>query len=355
MNNFTIDKSANCGDNPTAITFCLPVYNVSEYIRDCIDSILTETDGINAEIICIDDCSSDDSWKVLNEICAENPVCICYQNEKNRGVSYTRNRALNLARGKYIWFVDPDDILCPGVVTCFLEKAYKEKADVILGNYARVQEDFSIKNAGFYRPSAIEFKKSEEVVLPEDSTGTVMCAIWCGIFKTEFLLNNQLFFREDMIAQEDTLFYYEFEQCSPIILKTNAVCYLYRQRGTSVMHQKTEARMQDYYRSMRIMLDVYNDYWCKKTYRDKAVLQNKILHSHENVCSCLAKCTDESFVRENFRELKKLGYYPYRFRTETLKRKGSKISAVFDFLLPIEICFWMVHFIYSLVNKKRFK
>ena len=336
------------------ITFCVPVFNVCEYLADCINSILEEIKDIDAEIICVDDCSTDDSWQILNDICSQNSNCLCYRNDSNRGVSYSRNRALEVAKGKYIWFVDSDDLLCPGAVKKFLENAEKENADVILGNYSRVEEAFSLKGYCDIRTEDITFIETENVAIPMDNSGKTMWAIWAGMFRTDFLRKNGLLFRENMIAQEDTLFYYELEQKYPKIIKTNAICYLYRQRNVSVMHQKSEIRMQKYYQSMRIMLDVYNGYLEAGTYRDKNVLQSKIHRSYENVFSCLAQCTDKKFVKENFRQLKQLGYYPYPLRRAALKNKGSKIKAFLDFLLPIEVCFWCVHYIYSMINKKRF-
>ena len=53
--------------------------------------------------------------------------------------------------------------------------------------------------------------------------------------------------------------------------------------------------------------------------------------------------------------LKEIGYYPYPFIKKTLKRKGPKIAAILDFLLPVETCFWVVHFAYAFVNKRIFK
>ena len=193
------------------------------------------------------------------------------------------------------------------------------------------------------------------MLLPTDDSRKGMCAVWAGVFRRNFLLDNELFFREDMIAQEDTLFYYEIEQYNPKIIKTEACCYFYRQRSSSVMHQKSERRMQNYYRSMKIMLDVYKEYLSAGKYNDREILEAKILHSYENVFSCLAKCTDKKFVKKEFSSLKKSGYYPYPFRKETLQRQGSKIIAILDYLLPIEICFWMVHFIYTMANRRRFK
>ena len=157
-----------------------------------------------------------------------------------------------------------------------------------------------------------------------------------------------------MIAQEDTLFYFEVEQYATKIIKVNEICYLYRQRKSSVMHQKSEKRMQAYYKSMVIMLDTYYCYLNSDNYKNKKKLSEKICQSHENVCCCLAKCTDENFVRYNFKKIKQKGYYPYKFRKETLKKK-NRLMALFDFVLPIEPLFWMVHFFYSRINKKRFK
>ena len=281
-------------------------------------------------------------------------ICHCYRNEANRGVSYSRNRALKLAKGNYVWFVDPDDLLCPGSVKRFLECAKQSHADVALGNYARIAESFFAANENMLYVDKACFHAMDEMQLPQDNAGKMMCAIWAGLFRRSFLLEHELLFRENMIAQEDTLFYYEVEQHSPRMIKTEAICYLYRQRTSSVMHQKSELRMQKYYQSMRIMLDVYTDYWKAGTYKDKSVLEEKILHSHENVCACLAKCTDERFVKKEFAELKKQGYYPYPFRKKTLQRKDSIIVRVLDYLLPIEICFWIAHIIYAAVNMKRF-
>ena len=337
------------------ITFCIPVFNVSGYIRDCIESILAETKDIPVEIICVDDCSNDDSWEILTEICAQRRECVRYRNESNRGVSYTRNRALEQARGEYVWFVDPDDLLGCGTVNSFLENARKQNADVILGNYARIEETFRAENRSRFREETVTFSEVEPIPHPKDAAGKTMCAIWSGMFRTAFLKENGLRFRENMVAQEDTLFYYEAEQLSPKTIITDAVCYLYRQRGSSVMNFRSEERIEKYYQSMLIMLEVYHDYLKKGTYRDEKMLKSKIHHTHENICSCLAQCTDESFVKENFKDLKKRGYYPYPFRKEALKKKGSKIRAFLDYLLPLEICFWIIHFAYSRANKRRFR
>ena len=335
------------------VSFCIPVYNVSGFLEDCLESVLAESKEINAEIICVDDCSSDDSWSVLQTISSKNSRVICMRNECNKGVSYSRNRALSTAVGKYVWFVDPDDLLYPGTVKRFFDNAERENADIVVGNYVRVEESYRL--SGCAENTEMVFQSADYIPHPVDSAGTTMNAIWAGLFRTEFLKENNLWFREKMIAQEDTLFYYEVEQRYPKVIKTNAVCYLYRQRQSSVMHRRSEERIEQYYFSMRIMLEVYLDYLNSEKYRDKDILTEKIHRSYENVSSCLAQCTDNAFVRKNLKEIKILGYYPYPFRKAALKQKGSRIKALLTYLLPIEPCFWVIHFIYSTVNKNRFQ
>ena len=147
----------------------------------------------------MDDCSTDDSWQILNKICAQNNSCFCFKNDSNRGVSYTRNCTLELAKEKYIWFIDPDDLLCPlGGGKRFFECAERERANVILGNYVRVEESFSLRFSNTYQVESIRFAKTKELILPTDDLGKEMC-------RPGFLVNDRLHFRENMIVQEDTL------------------------------------------------------------------------------------------------------------------------------------------------------
>ena len=337
------------------ISFCIPIYNVSAYIHDCLQSILSEISEIEAEIICIDDCSTDDSWRLVKEAADQYINIICNQNSINRGVSYSRNKAIEMAQGKYIWFVDPDDLLAPGIVKQFLNHAEENHADIVIGNYLRVEEAFSISHIAESMNHDVVFKHYDTLIHPSDSNGKTMNAIWAGLFKTEFLREHHVLFRENMIAQEDTLFYYEVEQCFPSVYKTDAVCYFYRQRQSSVMHHKSEERMEKYYSSMIIMLEVYKEYYDSGKYRDKIILEEKIHRSYENISACLAKCIDHAFVKKNLQELKQKGYYPYPLRMNIFKQKGSKIKEIMDYVLPIEPLFWFVHYVYAFINRRRFK
>lgn len=343
-------------DQMIDISFCLPVYNVQKFLADCLKSISAQDldkYNINYEIFCIDDGSNDDSYGWLREKARENPHLRVEKNEENKGVSYTRNRLTKEAKGKYIWYIDPDDMLVKGAVRAFYELAEKYDTDVLLGNYIRISEDTSF--TGTYEC----LKKSEEIrainvnrELPQDQNGKVMCAVWCGIFLREFLLENDLTMNEKMIAQEDTLFYYEFSLRSDRIYKCDLNCYLYRQRLTSVMHSHGDERAKKYYLSMLELLKVYQEHLDNGDYNDIEILKHKIHQSKQSVAQCLAAVTDRKYVKNELRALKEKKIYPYKLRKETLKSKPFYMGLL-TFLLPIKPFFWLYHFIYKTAHKSK--
>lgn len=95
--------------NPRA-TAVMPVYNREEYLKDTIDSVLTQT-FTDFEFIIVDDGSTDRSVEIIKSY--KDPRIKFLQNDKNRGTSYSRNRAIDIAKGDYIFTIDSDDINLP--------------------------------------------------------------------------------------------------------------------------------------------------------------------------------------------------------------------------------------------------
>lgn len=94
------------------ISVITPVYNVQRYIGKTIDSILGQTFG-NFEIILVDDYSKDESAAIIKQYCDKYPNIIYYRQEKNMGAAVARNKALEVANGRYVAFLDSDDLWLP--------------------------------------------------------------------------------------------------------------------------------------------------------------------------------------------------------------------------------------------------
>lgn len=94
-------------DNNT-VSVIIPVYNKEQYLSNALDSIIKQSYN-DWEIVLVDDCSTDDSAKIIMEYSSEYPNIIYHKQEKNGGAAVARNTALTLAKGRYVAFLDADD------------------------------------------------------------------------------------------------------------------------------------------------------------------------------------------------------------------------------------------------------
>lgn len=336
--------------NDVKISFCLPVYNVRNYLELCIQSIGNQIlmGGGTIEVLCLDDCSTDGSYELLQTLKNNYPALKVSRNNHNSGVSFTRNQLIKSAKGKYIWFVDPDDLLYPGVVSLALREIEEREADVLLGNYIRIQEH---ENITFSPLEHLHVSYSPQIDLPVDDNGIQMCTVCAGLFKRDFLLEHQLFFNEKMIAQEDTLFYFEFGLRTANIYKFQEPCYIYRQRSTSIMHTRDSLRAQRYYDSMREMYRVYMYHFKSNDYKEKDVLLDKLNHMKQNLVLSLAGIENSKEVYNQLMKLKKDGLYPYKLTKKYISPLLPLYRKLLYYFLPIELVFWVLHILYKIRYK----
>lgn len=94
------------------VSVIMPIYNAEKYLADAVNSIF-EQDYKNIEIVLVDDCSKDRSVEIIAEFQKEHPKIIYHLQEKNMGAGAARNKALELAKGRYVAFLDSDDLWMP--------------------------------------------------------------------------------------------------------------------------------------------------------------------------------------------------------------------------------------------------
>ena len=113
------------------LSIIIPFYNVLPYFNELLDSLMPQIND-EVEVIFVNDASTDDSVKCLNKYLGLQNV-ILLENDINRSVSYSRNRAIKLASGEYIWFVDSDDIIPENAINIILNKinSLNRKVDIM--------------------------------------------------------------------------------------------------------------------------------------------------------------------------------------------------------------------------------
>ena len=116
-------------DSPL-LTIAVAVYNTGKYLKECMDSVVNQTYQ-NLEVICVNDCSTDNSLEILKEYAAKDKRIQVITNEKNLGLGVVRNVGMDAAQGEYILFIDSDDWL--DLTTCekLISKAMENDADVV--------------------------------------------------------------------------------------------------------------------------------------------------------------------------------------------------------------------------------
>lgn len=94
----------------------MPVYNSERFLERCVRSILCQQTSVRYEVICINDGSTDGSLRILERLQSEYPELLRVVSQDNQGISVTRNRGIELAKGEYIGFLDNDDYVSEGYV-----------------------------------------------------------------------------------------------------------------------------------------------------------------------------------------------------------------------------------------------
>lgn len=137
------------------VSIVIPLYNYQKYIKDCIQSIINQ-DYENYEIIVVDDCSTDKSYKFAKKF--ECNTIKVIQLSKNSGYSKAKNEGIILSKGEYITALDADDLLTRNSISIRMKALIKHNADFIHANAIDIKANFSIKDC--YKIKNIKRTKS---------------------------------------------------------------------------------------------------------------------------------------------------------------------------------------------------
>lgn len=311
-----------------ALSVIVPVYNVAPYLRDCLDSLISQgfSEG-EYEVIVVDDGSTDDSLAIIQRY-ARNHSCIRCVHQSNEGVSAARNTGMAYAAGAYLAFVDGDDFLIAGALKKICDEAIRRDADMVTYEFMRLEE-----SAQF-----VSVESKDEFIFLNNETGRARStASACGsLYRRSIISENQLCFPVGMKYAEDCLF---AGMVSMLIRAEKQVfcstkVYGYRQRKNSALHTKTRDSMTRRVKDRLTAIDLWNDFLFevedlsedkkqelqKRKYRLAALACLESLRSME---------MDPYQVRDI---LKRKQVYPYPYMTDLLCPPGNAANLIMFFL-----------------------
>lgn len=210
------------------ITIIIPIFNAGKYLNDCYNSIIKQ--GIeNIEIIFINDGSTDDTLNICEQIKTSDERVRVF-NTANNGVSAARNLGIKNAKGKYLHFIDADDILIEGLYKNSIN--YLSDADILIFNYITQREHIGkISN----KENVIEEKKGRDLLFYLFGEKPYQGFVWNKIIKKEFLKQNIIDFDIKLRFHEDCLFCYKAFLKAKKIIVNSYTGYIHVIRNDSAM------------------------------------------------------------------------------------------------------------------------
>ena len=223
------------------ISIIVPVYNSKEYLRECIDSIISQTYS-NIEIIIVDDGSTDGSSDICEEFALKDER-IRVVHQENQGLVRARKVGVSIAKGEWISFVDSDDWIHPNMVASLVDIAMSNGVDVVTSGMLMAIETTTIPKydaiaEGLYEGKRIEDLKNNLFNIEDFFSFSILPYIWNKLWKRN-LLEKTLEWVDDAIrvGEDVAIGFPTILQAKRIYITKNAF-YYYRQNSVSMIRGK---------------------------------------------------------------------------------------------------------------------
>ena len=217
------------------VSVLVPCYNVEKYIKQCLDSIVCQTLK-DIEIICINDGSTDSSLDILKDYSKKDDR-IKIINQKNKGLGATRNKGIDLARGKYIFFIDSDDYIELDTLFELYNVCEKKELDFVICQVKNYDE----KNNEFFTSEYFDMpvlaKTVGDTVFNYNDVKDILPKInvvaWNKLYNLNFIKKINARFSENLIF-EDNVFFWNLLFNAKKIYFYQKYFYIYRRRDLSI-------------------------------------------------------------------------------------------------------------------------
>jgi glycosyltransferase involved in cell wall biosynthesis len=312
-----------------SLTVIIPVYNTSEYLEKCFNSLITDkykyVKELGLKVVFVNDGSTDNSLEILNEL-ANNNSFVTIINQENLGLSLSRNNAMSIVDTEYFLFLDSDDRLKIKEIVKLLKIAKSDDLDLLSYGLEYFNENNVL--TGRRAPQQVPHNKildgKEALLLNYNPSSACLY-----LYKTTFIKDNNFLFFPN-ITQQDVEFTVRLFIKAKKVYFVYDVCYEYFRRTDSITKTKNDKQLKKYLSDSIIVatnvkknIDIYTDKemesCIKKNYN--SIVWNLLWRFYTE--------KDEvsyQFKKECIKELKEKELYPIK---GSLKTPFQKISRVF--------------------------
>ena len=234
------------------LSYIIPIYNAERFLEECLDSIYTTSVDESAfEVICVNDCSPDNSRDKVLEYQKTHKNLVLIDHTENKKAGGARNTGLLAAKGEYVWFVDADDTIASNALKTILKACEINDLDALCFNYALWYSDRK-KEDHVFEKSQIE-KRGADFLMDVFGDGLIynLGFAWRAVYRRKVLMDKVVRFPVHLLYGEDTTFMVEGVMYGERVMAVDDVLYNYRQEvATSSSAQLADMKGERIYESI---------------------------------------------------------------------------------------------------------
>lgn len=250
------------------LSIIVPVYNVEQYIRPCLESVVRqELDDADYEIIIVNDGTKDRSMEMVNDIIQQHENIIVI-NQENQGLSVARNTGLKHAGGEYVLFVDSDDLLVNNSLLLLLQSALKSSADIVIADFVKMTDKDIGESSNYVFDSSIQSTMLHGSDAFLKCLKPNQCFVWRSLYRRKFLEDYDLKFIPGLFF-EDVPFTVECYLKTKCSLWCPIPLYIYRQHPDSIVSTINKKKLLDLNKVIAYLFSIRNSLCFSKEEHNK--------------------------------------------------------------------------------------
>lgn len=249
--------------NEIKVSVIMSLFNVEKYMKVAIDSVLNQTLQ-DIELICINDGSVDNSLQIALEYAEKDSRVTVLTYEDTKGQAYARNRGMDIAKGKYIGYVDGDDWVEPDMFEKLYNDAEKNGSEISFCGaalYDELIQKYDYKNV-YYNldliPTSFDNKVFHHSETKSLLTGCINVALWNKIYRTDFMNKYNIRFPQYFIYEDMPFFYDAWFKADKISMIRDC-CYYYRINRSGSTMAKVGSKVLDRVEMVALTYEMFKE------------------------------------------------------------------------------------------------
>ena len=259
------------------VTISIPLFKCEEFLEKCLLSVLNQTYK-NIEVTLINDQTPDNSVEIAEKFIAKHQLqnWKIYHLEENSGLSIVRNKGIDTAQGKYLFFLDSDDVITPDCIEIMVNIAEKEQLEMVVGNTIMVNLSDG-RERDFFRvnPNQNTITNNEEV-FRAFVNGQYASSSWNKLVLLDFIRKNQLYFTRGLFAQDELQSFQTALVLSRLgFVNSDKTTLYYYLHSKSVIHNRNKRHFDNW---ATIVSYMHQSFIAEKNVERKRLIQECIVN-----------------------------------------------------------------------------